>query len=114
LKNILLRGKMTVAVRGSERGFIGAMPMAGQLIAPADLAPPVPHNLTPAEAIAFWVGLMNLNEQLLLAGLRREIGPGGDLQAAHRQWYEAHMQEHDRTMRRMMENLNRAGGVRDR
>jgi len=61
--------------------------VAGQLIPLADLAPPVLHNLTAGEAISFWVALMNLHEQFLLAGLRREIGPGGDLQAAHRQWY---------------------------
>ena len=40
--------------------------------------------------------------QVLLAGLRREIGPDGDLQAAYRKWYAEQMEEHDRTMLHMM------------
>ncbi len=85
--------------------------MAGQLIPPPDLAPPVPDGLTPTQRIALWVGLMNTCEQFLLAGLRHEIGPEGDLHAAHRQWYETQMEEHDRTMRRMLENLSHRGGA---
>jgi hypothetical protein len=83
--------------------------MAGQLIPPPDLAPPIPEHLTPTERIALWIGLMNVCEQFLLAGLRREIGPAGDLQAAHRRWYVTQMEEHDRTMQRMLEELSRRG-----
>jgi hypothetical protein len=53
------------------------------------------------------VDLMNTCEAFLLAGLRREIGPDGDLQAAYRRWYEARMEEHDRTMIHMVEEFNR-------
>jgi hypothetical protein len=58
--------------------------MAGQLIPDPELAPPVPEDLIPSQAFALWVDLMNSCEQLLLAGLRREIGPDGDLRAAYR------------------------------
>jgi hypothetical protein len=53
------------------------------------------------------VDLMNACDQFLLAGLRRKIGPDGDLAAAYRQWYEAQMEEHDRTMLHMMAEFDR-------
>lgn len=83
--------------------------MAGQLIPPPELAPPIPENLTPAQRIALWMGMMNVCEQFLLAGLRREIGPNGDLREAHRRWYATQMEEHDRAMKRMLEELSRRG-----
>ena len=84
--------------------------MAGQLIPPPELAPPVPSHATPQQCIAMWVDLMNACEQFLLAGLRREIGPDGDLKAAYRKWYAQQMEEHDRTVRRMVDRFNQCGG----
>jgi hypothetical protein len=75
-----------------------------------DLAPPLPENATPAMCIALWRDVMDTSEQLLLAGLRREIGPEGDLKAAYRQWYESHMREHDQMLYHLMEELSRRGG----
>ena len=80
---------------------------------PAELAPPVPEGLTPQQCIAVWAEWMDVCEQFLLAGLRREIGPGGDLKAAYRRWYAEHMEEHDRTMRGMVEQFNRRAGGGD-
>jgi hypothetical protein len=45
----------------------------------------------------------------LLAGLRQQVGPGGDLCEAYRQWYAQQMEEHDRWTRRLAENLHRRG-----
>ena len=84
--------------------------MPGQLIPPPELAPAVPKDATPQQCIAMWVDLMNACEQFLLAGLRREIGPDGDLKAAYRAWYAEQMEEHDRTVRCMAERFNRSGG----
>jgi hypothetical protein len=84
--------------------------MAGQLIPPPEFAPPIPEGATPEQCIAMWVDLMDTCEQFLLAGLRREIGPEGDLQAAYRRWYAEQMEEHDRTMLRMMQEIERRGG----
>lgn len=81
---------------------------------PVDFAPSVPENATPQQCIQMWLDLMNACDQLLLAGLRREIGPEGDLQAAYRRWYAEQMEEHDRTMQRMIERFNRLGGDRAR
>jgi len=84
--------------------------MAGQLIPPPDLAPPIPEGATPSECIALWADLYDACEQFLLAGLRREIGPEGDLRAAYRRWYAEAMEEHDRTVLHMMQELQRRGG----
>jgi hypothetical protein len=84
--------------------------MPGQLIPPPDMAPPIPHRATPQQCVALWIDLMNACEQFLLAGLRREIGPEGDLRAAYRKWYAEQMEEHDRTVLRMMEEFRRRGG----
>ena len=85
--------------------------MAGQLIPPPELAPTVADEVTPEQGIRMWVDLMNACEQFLLGGLRREIGPDGDLQAAYRQWYAEHMEDHDRAMFRMLEELRRREGA---
>ena len=66
-----------------------------------------PRRLTPEEGIGLWVDLMNACEQFLLAGLRRKIGPDGDLNAAYREWYARQMEDHDEMMVRMMEGFSR-------
>jgi hypothetical protein len=68
----------------------------------------LPKDATPQQCIAAWLDLMGACHQLLLAGLRREIGPEGDLAAAYRRWYAEQMEEHRRTMIHMMEAFARA------
>jgi hypothetical protein len=63
-----------------------------------------PTRLSPcasAARIARWLDLMRTTDKLLLAGLRRKIGPDGDLAAAYRQWYADHMRDHDVAVERM-------------
>jgi hypothetical protein len=81
--------------------------MAGQLLPPPEISPSLPDDLPPQEGIRLWMDLTDVCEQFLLAGLRREIGPEGDLQAAYRSWYAAQMEEHDRAMFRMLSELSR-------
>ena len=83
--------------------------MANQLIPPPGMEPPVPDNLTPDQCVALWADLYDAGEALLLAGLRREIGPDGDIRQAYRRWYEQAMEEHDRCLRIMAENFHRRG-----
>jgi hypothetical protein len=75
--------------------------MAGQLIPPPGYEPQVPKGATPQECIRIWAELMDTCHEFLLAGLRRKIGPQGDLKAAYRQWYAEQMEEHDQMIRRM-------------
>ena len=84
--------------------------MADSLVSPPELAPSVPPSATPQQCIAMWVDLMNACEQFLLAGLRREIGPDGDLKAAYRKWYAEQMEEHDRMIFHMAEEFTRRLG----
>ena len=84
--------------------------MAGQLIPPPGFEPQVPADATPEQCIRMWVDLMDAAEQFLLAGLRREIGPDGDLKAAYRKWYAEQMEEHDRMIRRMAQTPEQRRG----
>jgi hypothetical protein len=80
--------------------------MAEQLRPPADLAPPMPSDLTPEQCIALWIEAYDAGEQLLLAGLAGEVGPGGDVAAAYRRWNEEYLAEHDKMIFHMMANLD--------
>lgn len=75
-------------------------------VLPVDLAPRVPEGVTPSQCIEMWLDLMNACDEFLLAGLRREIGPDGDLKAAYRQWYWQQMEEHDQAIFRMLRRLD--------
>jgi hypothetical protein len=43
---------------------------------------------------------------LLRAGLRREIGPEGDLEEAYRRWYAEQMDEHDQLVAKIYDRLH--------
>jgi hypothetical protein len=86
--------------------------VANQLIPPPELAPPVPENLTPEQCVDLWLGQLDLGEQLLLAGLRQQVGPAGDVMAAYRQWRDEQRQEHDRMIRHMLAELGRRQELR--
>ena len=84
--------------------------MAGELIPPPGFEPQVPDDATPEQCIRMWVELMDVCERFLLARLREEIGPDGDLKAAYRQWYRQQMEEHDRMIRRMAQTPEQRRG----
>jgi len=81
--------------------------MPGQLLPPPGCEPRVPDDATPEQCIALWIDLMDTCEQFLLAGLRREIGPEGDLRAAYRKWYAGWQEEHDQMVARICDEFNR-------
>ena len=84
--------------------------MAGQLIPPPGYEPQVPKDATPEQCIRLWVHLMDACEQFLLARLREEIGPDGDLKAAYGEWYRQQMEEHQEMIRRMGQVRGQRGG----
>jgi hypothetical protein len=75
-----------------------------------DLTPRIPDDTPMEMRIKMWLDLLDASEQFLLAGLRREIGPDGDLKAAYRDWYRKEMEEHDKMMYHMMEELSKREG----
>jgi hypothetical protein len=88
--------------------------MAGQLLPPPDLAPALPPDLTREQCIELWLQLMDTCDLFLLAGLRRRVGPDGDLRAAYRAWHAAQREERDATMLHFMQEFQRrsSGHVR--
>jgi hypothetical protein len=84
--------------------------MADPLLPSAEQAPSLPADATPKQRIEAWLDLLNTGHKLVLAGLRREVGPDGDVETAYRQWYARQMEEHDRKLARMLQRLN---GSRD-
>jgi hypothetical protein len=78
-----------------------------QLIPPPELDSDPPQNLTPGQRIELWAAGMDLAHEILMAGLRHKVGPGGDVQAAYREWYAREMEEHDAMMRQMAANFSR-------
>ncbi len=83
--------------------------MANQLIPSPELAPTIPDHLTVQQRFALWADLLDTGEALLLAGLRRQIGPDGDLREAYRRWNEQRIEERERAKRQMAENMYRRG-----
>jgi hypothetical protein len=84
--------------------------MAGQLIPPPDMAPAVPPDATPKQCFELWVDLMKTTDAFLFAGLRREVGPEGDMHAAYRQWYSQQRKEHDQATAQLLQHIAEAEG----
>jgi hypothetical protein len=49
--------------------------------------------------------MLDAGYKLVMAGLAREIGPSGDLNAAYRLWYAEQMIEHDRAIEQMLNRM---------
>ena len=81
--------------------------MAEPQPSPFDLCPSVPDDATPEDCIRAWIDLMATCEAFLLAALRREVGPDGDIQEAYRRWYAQQMEEHDKMMPHLMESFHK-------
>lgn len=84
--------------------------MSEPRLSPPDQTSSIPDETTLEQRIRVWLDLLDANEELLLAGLQREIGPDGDLKAAYRRWYAEHMEEHERMLIHLMEEFERRGG----
>ncbi|MDH3719729.1 MAG: hypothetical protein OES79_16530, partial [Planctomycetota bacterium] len=61
--------------------------MEDQLHRSPDSEHVLPGEISADQRIAMWMDVVDTTETLLLAGLRREIEPAGDLRAASRRWY---------------------------
>jgi hypothetical protein len=81
--------------------------MKNQLIPPPELAPPSIRHLPAIEKIAIWAQMVDEGDQMVMAGLRRRIGPNGDVHAAFLEWLDRQTAEHDRAIAQMITNLRR-------
>jgi hypothetical protein len=64
-----------------------------------------------ATSVLRWMDLMETSEQFLLAGLRRRIGPDGDLNQAYREWYKAQLANRDGEIAQMLSRSRRLGAA---
>jgi hypothetical protein len=72
------------------------------------------QDLSSAQCIALWREAYDAGEQLPLAGLAREVGPGGDLSAAYRRWNEDYLRQHHQMIFHMLSNLQSREATRGR
>lgn len=83
-------------------------PPPAESASPTSVEPQVSSDATPSQCVEMWIDLMNACDEFLLAALRREIGPDGDLKAAYRRWYWQQMEDHDQALFRMLLRLDAA------
>jgi hypothetical protein len=81
--------------------------MSSQRVSQINSVPEVPDEITMGQRIVLWMEVMENNEQLILNRLRKEVGPNGDVTAAYPRWHRRQMEEHDESLFRMMERLDR-------
>jgi hypothetical protein len=81
--------------------------MKNQLIPPPELAPPGIGHLSVAERITLWAQMVDEGDELVLAALRRELGPDADLTAAFKQWLDRRSDEKIRELRMVAESRRR-------
>ena len=77
-----------------------------------------PSKLEVHRRMEEWAQAMELSNAMLMAGLRRKIGPDGDLHAAYREWSQdnhdrkwAEIEEVQERRRRNMEQTLRPGAT---
>ncbi|MCC7085970.1 MAG: hypothetical protein IT427_13285 [Pirellulales bacterium] len=51
--------------------------------------------------------MVDEGDQMVMAGLRRKLGPDGDVHAAFLEWLDRRNEEHDRTVVRMLTKMRR-------
>jgi hypothetical protein len=88
--------------------------MAGQLIPPPELDPPMHSGATPGERIKMWFEMLDLGDDFFLAGLQMRKGPDADWKEEYRQSYAEHLRDHDEAMLRMMQRFRDGGRTRAR
>jgi hypothetical protein len=81
---------------------------SGPLLPPPGEAPSLRPEMTSADCVKLWMDVMETCDAFLRGGLRREVGPAGDVVEAYREWYRERMEEHDQTVRRMLERMDRS------
>jgi hypothetical protein len=85
--------------------------MKHQLIPPPQLAPPSVKRFSAAEKIAAWAEMVDEGDQLILANLRRRLGPEADLTAAFLEWLDRRNAERYRSRARRRNAFRRKGSA---
>ena len=78
-----------------------------RLIPSPEMAPSVPPSASREECIAAWFDLVDATDEILLATLRSRGLSEDEVRAEYRRIYARQVEEHDRTVRRMLTELHR-------
>lgn len=78
-----------------------------QLLPDPELAPQLRPGLTIEQRVAAWFEVMDWGDELLLAGLQRDLPEGLTLRDAVRRWNEERTAEHDKKVEHMMRELSK-------
>jgi hypothetical protein len=76
----------------------------------ADRLEPPPPPRDSHESVAAYLELLDLGDLFLRAGMRHQLGPDGDVDAAYQVWNQQQMEADTRKTIRMLEELNRREG----
>jgi len=60
-----------------------------------------------SQCVEAWFEVMDWGDELLLAGLQRDLPEGLTIRDAVRQWYEQRIVEHDKKIEHMMRELSK-------
>ncbi len=76
-------------------------------------SPPEAHKLPPQYQASdlparLWLDALEASDQMLIAGLKASLPPGGDWREAYRQWYAEYCREHTEMLERMALRLDQA------
>ena len=75
-----------------------------------ELAPPPPPKSV-RESIAAYFELLDLSEVFVRGGLRSQLGPGADIDAAYREWNREYIRRAaEEKVRHLREQLANGGG----
>lgn len=77
--------------------------MANSYLSSSEL---LPSEASATDGIRAWAEMEDTCEAFVRAGLRQEIGPRGDLDAAYRKWYDRYAEEKSKAFVRMCEKFS--------
>jgi hypothetical protein len=69
--------------------------------------PYLPESMGYTDRIRAWMDAEDASIAMLRAGLRREVGPDGDVDEAFRRWYDRYADEHHQALEQMCAEFNR-------
>jgi hypothetical protein len=81
--------------------------MKNELIPPSELDHPLPGNLSHDQLASLWLDVLAAGDEMLMAGIKARLPPGGDARSAYREWYEQYAREHFEMLERMAQRFNR-------
>jgi hypothetical protein len=81
--------------------------MKNELIPPFEIDHPLSGNLSRDQLASLWLDVLEAGDEMLMAGIKAQLPPGGDARSAYRDWCEQYAREHLDMLERMAQRFNR-------